>query len=59
MSLDGDVRFWDSIGIGLAGGDHFVTSSLELGSGEKVTNIIRSNVRQKIRLPWDIADLLD
>lgn len=38
------MRFWDSIGIGLAGGDHFSTTNLGLDSGDLVTNFIRADV---------------
>ncbi|KAF5381087.1 hypothetical protein D9615_003993 [Tricholomella constricta] len=40
---DGSIRFWDSIGIGLAGGDHFTTIKLNLSQGESVTNLVRSD----------------
>ncbi|KII88453.1 hypothetical protein PLICRDRAFT_110437 [Plicaturopsis crispa FD-325 SS-3] len=45
ISLEGEVRFWDSIGIGLAGGDHYVSSWLGLSTGdsETVTNLTRAN----------------
>jgi hypothetical protein len=44
VSISGEVRFWDSIGIGLAGGDHYSTAYLDLGSREIVTNLIRADV---------------
>ncbi|KAG6907355.1 hypothetical protein DXG01_009239 [Tephrocybe rancida] len=43
LSTDGQIRFWDSIGIGLAGGDHYVTIQLDLGADESVTNFLRSD----------------
>ncbi|KAG6814378.1 hypothetical protein H0H92_010964 [Tricholoma furcatifolium] len=43
MSSDGVIRFWDSIGIGLAGGDRYTTIQLDLSLGESVTNLIRSD----------------
>ncbi|KAF8921233.1 hypothetical protein CPB85DRAFT_1428242 [Mucidula mucida] len=41
MSPSGQIRLWDSISIGLAGGDHFSSSSLTLSSDEYVTNLLR------------------
>ncbi|CDO69523.1 hypothetical protein BN946_scf184785.g28 [Trametes cinnabarina] len=41
----GQIRFWDSIGMGLAGGDNFSFSLLELGEGENVTNLIRADAQ--------------
>ncbi|KAK2466879.1 hypothetical protein APHAL10511_001137 [Amanita phalloides] len=43
VSSSGMIRFWDSIGIGLAGGEHFYAASLNLPSGQQVTNLIRSD----------------
>ncbi|KAG6900855.1 hypothetical protein C0993_009973 [Termitomyces sp. T159_Od127] len=43
LSVDGTIRFWDSIGIGLAGGDHYVTIQLDIAPGESVTNFLRSD----------------
>ncbi|EGO21494.1 hypothetical protein SERLADRAFT_451525, partial [Serpula lacrymans var. lacrymans S7.9] len=43
VSLRGEVRFWDSIGIGLAGGEHFSTTHLELKEGESISSLIRSD----------------
>ncbi|TFK76396.1 hypothetical protein BDN72DRAFT_755585 [Pluteus cervinus] len=45
VSVHGEVRFWDSIGIGLAGGANYSTSELDLGEGEQVTKFIRSDVK--------------
>jgi len=45
ISVAGSVRFWDSIGIGLAGGENY--SSLDLSDmeyDEEVTNLIRADV---------------
>jgi nuclear pore complex protein Nup133 len=42
--MGGEVRFWDSIGIGLAGGEHFSKTRLELSSREIITNFIRADV---------------
>lgn len=44
LSLDGQIRFWDSIGIGLAGGNHYTSISLNIPTGEHVTNLVRSDV---------------
>lgn len=43
-SPTGQIRFWDSLGMGLAGGDKFALSSLELDEGENVTTLTRSDV---------------
>ncbi|KAG6898380.1 hypothetical protein C0992_009055 [Termitomyces sp. T32_za158] len=43
LSADGSIRFWDSIGIGLAGGDHYITIQLDIAPGESVTNFLRSD----------------
>ncbi|KAI0831351.1 hypothetical protein BC628DRAFT_1311430 [Trametes gibbosa] len=39
----GQVRFWDSIGMGLAGGDNFSSSLLPLAQSENVTNLVRAD----------------
>jgi nuclear pore complex protein Nup133 len=44
LSPSGEIRFWDSIGIGLAGGEHYVKSDLGLASDEMVTNLVRADV---------------
>ncbi|PBL03649.1 hypothetical protein ARMGADRAFT_1095393 [Armillaria gallica] len=41
MSPCGEIRMWVSIGIGLAGGDHFSSVSLDLSPDEFVTNLVR------------------
>ncbi|KAJ7940617.1 Non-repetitive/WGA-negative nucleoporin C-terminal-domain-containing protein [Mycena leptocephala] len=41
VSLSGEIRFWDSIGIGLAGGQNYSTTDLGLSSHEAVTNLLR------------------
>ncbi|KAJ6502530.1 hypothetical protein C8R45DRAFT_622368 [Mycena sanguinolenta] len=41
VSLSGEIRFWDSIGIGLAGGQNYSTTDLNLSSDEVVTNLLR------------------
>lgn len=38
------IRFWDSIGIGLAGGEHYYAASLNLPQGQAVTNFTRADV---------------
>ncbi|KAF8654069.1 hypothetical protein AX16_003602 [Volvariella volvacea WC 439] len=43
ISPTGFIRLWDSIGIGLAGGENYTTSELELQDGELVTNLVRAN----------------
>jgi hypothetical protein len=44
VSLSGEIRFWDSIGIGLAGGQNYSTTDLGLSSHEAVTNLLRVDV---------------
>ncbi|KAJ8584941.1 hypothetical protein M405DRAFT_746145 [Rhizopogon salebrosus TDB-379] len=41
LSLRGDIRFWDSIASGLAGGGSFESISLELGEGEYTSGLLR------------------
>ncbi|KAJ7046830.1 hypothetical protein C8F04DRAFT_1227029 [Mycena alexandri] len=41
VSLSGEIRFWDSIGIGLAGGQNYSTTDLGLSTDEVVTNLLR------------------
>ena len=50
VSLSGEIRFWQSIGIGLAGGDHFVSSSLGLEEDEDVTYLLRLDVSELVQL---------
>lgn len=42
----GHVRFWDSLGIGLAGGDHFSSLSLDLADDERVSTLTRADVSE-------------
>ena len=43
--MGGKIRFWESIGIGLAGGDNFNASMLEdMEYDEEVTNLVRADV---------------
>ncbi|OJA08151.1 hypothetical protein AZE42_03589 [Rhizopogon vesiculosus] len=44
LSLRGDIRFWDSIASGLAGGGSFETINLELGEGEYASGLLRVDV---------------
>jgi nuclear pore complex protein Nup133 len=46
VSSSGNIRYWDSVASGLAGGEHFVTASLSLSSNEEVTTLSRSEVRR-------------
>lgn len=48
VSSFGEVRFWESIGIGLAGGEHFSTADLKLQPGEDVTTFTRSDAKNYI-----------
>ncbi len=44
MSPGGTAHFWDSLGMGLAGGEYSSKSSLGLSSEERVTKLIRADV---------------
>ncbi|TCD68905.1 hypothetical protein EIP91_009455 [Steccherinum ochraceum] len=48
VTSGGHVRFWDSVGIGLAGGDHYSTLSLELPDEERVTTLTRADTQTYI-----------
>ncbi|KAJ7774554.1 hypothetical protein DFH07DRAFT_102982 [Mycena maculata] len=48
VSLSGQIRFWDSIGIGLAGGQSYSTTDLGLSSDEVVTNFARADAQTYI-----------
>ncbi|KAK7014839.1 methyltransferase type 11 [Favolaschia claudopus] len=41
VSLSGEIHFWDSIGIGLAGGQSYSSSDLDLAPDEVVTYLLR------------------
>ncbi|EMD38365.1 hypothetical protein CERSUDRAFT_113529 [Gelatoporia subvermispora B] len=43
ISPSGNVRFWDNIGMGLAGGDNGLSLSLNLNDSEIVTTLTRSD----------------
>lgn len=45
VSLSGQVRFWESISIGLAGGENFSTMNLDLLEDEHVTNFVRAEAQ--------------
>lgn len=49
LSQGGKLRFWDSIGLGLTGGDFTDTSSLDLASGEIVTCFVRAEVNATVK----------
>lgn len=44
ISTAGEIRLWDSVGIGLAGGDRYSTTYLELISEDIVTGLKRVDV---------------
>ena len=44
MTSTGQIRFWDGLGMGLAGGTNYSKSSLELGEDELVTTLTRADV---------------
>ncbi|KAL4265228.1 nucleoporin Nup133 family protein [Pleurotus pulmonarius] len=41
----GEIRYWDSIGIGLAGGENYVTLHLDLAEDESVTTLTRADAQ--------------
>ncbi|KAF7967089.1 hypothetical protein HWV62_35891 [Athelia sp. TMB] len=43
LSMGGEIRFWDSIGIGLAGGENYSLSMLDLVGPEYISNFIRAD----------------
>ncbi|KAI0797979.1 hypothetical protein C8Q75DRAFT_801881 [Abortiporus biennis] len=43
MSSSGHIRFWDSLGMGLAGGEHYVSLNLGLQDQELATNLTRAD----------------
>ena len=45
-SYAGHVRFWDSIGMGLAGGENFSSYALPIPEEEIVTTLTRADVRK-------------
>jgi len=44
VSVYGEIRIWDSVGAGLAGGKNFTTMELDLTEDEHVTNLVQFNV---------------
>jgi nuclear pore complex protein Nup133 len=44
LSVKGEIKFWDSIGIGLAGGEHYSSTFLDLVGSEYISNFIRADV---------------
>jgi nuclear pore complex protein Nup133 len=51
LSKGGEIRFWDSIGIGLAGGEHYSVTFLDLVGSEYISNFIRADVSWVASLP--------
>ena len=45
MSAGGKMSFWDSLGMGLAGGGSAHTSELSLDEEERITMLTRADVR--------------
>lgn len=45
ISPQGQIRFWDGLGMGLAGGDNFAHFVLTMEEGETMTTLTRSDVR--------------
>ncbi|EPS98566.1 hypothetical protein FOMPIDRAFT_1061291 [Fomitopsis schrenkii] len=48
ISPQGHIRFWDGLGMGLAGGDNFAQFELTMEEGETMTTLIRSDSRTYI-----------
>ena len=44
MTSTGQIRFWDGLAMGLAGGKNYSKSSLDFGEDELVTSLIRADV---------------
>lgn len=45
VSAGGNIRFWESIGIGLAGGENYSVSQLDdIEHEEEITNLLRADV---------------
>lgn len=44
MTSGGQIRFWQSLASGLAGGEHWIPASLELQEQEQVTTLTRADV---------------
>ena len=40
----GHIRYWDSLGIGLAGGENYNSLTLDLADEERVTTLTRADV---------------
>ncbi len=45
LSPGGEYRFWDSIGLGLTGGEYTDSAQLDLGSDESITSFVFAEVR--------------
>lgn len=45
MTSTGHIRFWDGLGMGLAGGKNYTKSSLDFTEDEMVTSLTRADVR--------------
>ena len=58
LSPGGEFRFWDSIGLGLTGGEVTSSSDLELTEGETVTRFLRAEVNSHILLPCPLITFL-
>ena len=48
-SYVGQVRFWDSIGMGLAGGENFSSYALPINDEEMITALTRVDVSNSFR----------
>lgn len=58
-SVHGELRLWGSIGIGLAGGEHYTTIELPLQSddGELLTTLTRIDVRFLIDRAFTVVNI--
>ena len=52
ISPQGQIRFWDGLGMGLAGGDNFAHFVLDLEESETMTTLTRSDVRLDFIRMW-------
>lgn len=50
LSTAGEIRFWNSIGMGLTGGDHWDASFLDLNEDEFVTSFTKARVSHMLSL---------
>lgn len=54
VSSTGELRLWDSIGIGLAGAERFSSTKVDLAENEVISGLDRIEVREQIFLAMTI-----